>query len=195
MIARPRIAAALLAIAVAACRQGTAPERAATATPDPDASPITASPQPTPQEVPRTTVSVYFPSAQGAGLVAEEREIFVTTAPGDRIKQIIADLLSGPTDDEALPAVPPGTRLRQAYVIEGGVAYLDFSSELTGIGGGSMAELLTVYAIVDSVVANVPEVKKVGLLVDGAPIETLNGHMDLRRPIPPDRSLILAVEI
>jgi spore germination protein GerM len=141
----------------------------------------------------RHTVEVYFPSTQGNGLVGEYREIFETVTPGDRAKQIIADLISGPTGDAALRAVPSGTLLRQAYVMDNGVAYLDFTGDLAdGIGGGSMEELLTIYAIVDSVALNVDEIKRIGILIEGEPIETLNGHVDLRRPLPPDRSLILA---
>ena len=82
--------------------------------------------------------------------------------------------------------------MRQVYVLNDGTAYLDFSSELTeGIGGGSMKELLTVYAIVDSVAFGVREVHRVGILVNGRPLETMNGHLDLRRPLKPDPRLIL----
>jgi len=187
------LAALALAVVLAGCNRS--PEQTGEAAAPAEAPAGATQPGSAPSEIPRSLVSIYFPSARESGLVGEEREIFVTQTPGDRIKQIVADLLSGPTAEGSLPAVPPGTRLRQAYVIEGGVAYLDFSSELTTLGGGSMAELLTVYAIVDSVVANVPEVRRVGLLVDGAPIETLNGHMDLRRPLPGDLSLVLGAKI
>ena len=88
-------------------------------------------------------------------------------------------------------ALPPATRLRQAYVLDSGVAYLDFSADLEGIGGGSMEEILAVYAIVNSVVVNIPEVDRVGILVNGRPVATLNGHLDLRRPLPADYSLII----
>ena len=116
----------------------------------------------------RQSVLVYFPGAELDGLVGEEREIFGTASPGDRAKQILADVVSGPTSPEAARAVPLGTRLLQVYVLETGVAYVDFSSDLKrGIGGGSMAELLTVYAIVDSVALNVSEIKRVGILIEG----------------------------
>lgn len=142
--------------------------------------------------LPRSTVEIYFPSAERDGLVGEFREIFDTSGPSDRVKQIVADLISGPEDRSALRALPPATRLRQAYVLGNGVAYLDFSAALKeGIGGGSMEEILAVYAIVNSIVANVPEVRKVGILVNGRVLATLNGHLDLRRPLPPDYSLIL----
>jgi spore germination protein GerM len=142
--------------------------------------------------LPRSTVEIYFPSSEHDGLVGEYREIFEISNPSDRVKQIVADLISGPEGPNALRALPPATRLRQAYVLEDGVAYLDFSAGLTeGIGGGSMEEILAVYAIVNSIVANVPEVRKVGILVNGRVLATLNGHLDLRRPLPPDYSLIV----
>lgn len=138
------------------------------------------------------TVEIYFPSALSDGLVGEFRQIFDTVTPGDRAKQIIADLISGPTSDDCLRAVPPNTRLRQVYVLNDGTAYVDFSSALTeGIGGGSMKELLTVYAIVDSVAFGVREVQRVGILVNGRPLETMNGHLDLSRPLKPNSRLIL----
>ena len=139
----------------------------------------------------RLEVVVYFPAAAGGGLVGEPRQIFRTAAAGDLAKQILADLLAGPATDAALEATPPGTQLRQVYVLDG-TAYIDFSADLRqGMHGGSAAELLTVYAIVDSVALNVPEVERVGILVEGRPIETLNGHLDLRRPLSPDKSWIV----
>ena len=139
-----------------------------------------------------TTVEIYFPSALSDGLVGEFRQIFDTATPGDRAKQIVADLISGPTSDDCLRAVSPSTRLRQVYVLSDGTAYLDFSSALTeGVGGGSMLELLTVYSIVDSVALGIREVQRVGILVNGRPLETMNGHLDLRRPLKPNSRLIL----
>ncbi len=104
----------------------------------------------------RSTVEVYFPSILGDGLIGEYSEIFATVTPGDQAKQIVSDLLSEPKNPEATRAVPPGTRLRQAYVLDNGDCYLDFSRQfLDGMRGGSMEEILTIYAIVDSVVLNV----------------------------------------
>jgi len=162
-----------------------------TAAPDEGGEEQTADSSLTP--LPRRTVEIYFPSlGEEEGLVSEFRVIFATATPGDQIKQILADLISGPTNDRATRALPGGTRLRQAYVLENGVAWLDFSSELTeGMTGGSEAEIMTVYAVVNSVVANVKQVRRVGFLVNGRPVETLNGHLHLLRPLRPNFSLII----
>jgi spore germination protein GerM len=93
-------------------------------------------------------------------------------------------------------ALPPTTRLRQVFVLEDGTAYLDFSPELRqGIGGGSEEEILAVYSIVNSVAINIPEIRRVGILINGRPVPTLNGHLDLRRPLRPDFKLILGSTI
>lgn len=147
--------------------------------------------EPVDEAMRRLNVLVYFPSGESDALIGEPREIFMTSAPGDRAKQILADLISGPEDERALRAVPRGTRLLQVYVLEQGTAYVDFSAELKrGMGGGSTEELFTVYSIVNSVALNVPEIRRVGILIEGRPVETLNGHVDLRRPLPPDLSII-----
>ena len=190
---------ALLPLVSTSCGRGggeTAPEATPVDQPVPGPQPSEVVPgeEPAPgQPLKRHTVEVYFPAAAGNGLIGEYSEIFETVTPGDRAKQIVADLISGPSNPDALQALPSGTRLRQAYVLEDGTAYLDFTADLVeGVGGGSMEELLTVYAIVDSVVLNVGEITRVGILIEGETVDTLNGHMDLRRPLRPNTSLILA---
>lgn len=139
----------------------------------------------------RASVRVHYPAASGFGLIAEEHEIFETASPVDRAKQILADLISGPFGSSAVRALPEGTRLRQVYVLADGIAWIDFSEELrSGMGGGSAQEQLVVYSIVNSLAGNVPEIRRVGLLVNGNPIDTLNGHLDLRRPLPPNPKLL-----
>jgi len=49
--------------------------------------------------------------------------------------------------------------------------------------GGTVNELLTVYTIVNALTANLPAVTGVQLLVDGKEVDTLAGHVDLRRPL------------
>jgi hypothetical protein len=51
-------------------------------------------------------------------------------------------------------------------------------------------ELMTVYAIVNAVTTNLPAVQRVQILIDGKEADTLAGHVDLRRPLQRDLSLV-----
>ena len=137
----------------------------------------------------KASVTLYFPSAVDNTLAAETREIVDTKRPADRGAQILAALLEGPKTAGALPAFPAGTTLRQLWVRDDGNAYADFSEELLGgATRGSADEILTVYAIVDSLTENVPAIRRVGILVAGVERPTF-GHLDLSRPLPPDLTL------
>ena len=48
---------------------------------------------------------------------------------------------------------------------------------------GSVNELFTVFTIVNAVATNLPDVQEVQLLIDGHEVDTLAGHVDLRRPL------------
>lgn len=188
-------ALAILALLAAAACADKPPAEAPASAPLPPPAPPAEAPEESPDLAParRIAVAIYFPSRTGDGLDGEVNEIFDTTAAGDRAKQILVELISGPSRADLLGALPPGTRLRQVYVTADGTAWVDFTGELkTGLGGGSFQELLTVYSVVDSVVFNVPEIRRVGLLIDGQPIDTLNGHLDLTRPLRPDRSIVVS---
>jgi len=191
--------AIVLVIAAAAC--GTAersvpaadqPEGAAPSAPSTPSAPAAAPAEPSGAEGPvsKASVTLYFPSATGDGLAVETRDIVEVKRPDDRGAQIVAALIEGPKTAGALPAVPAGTTLRHLWVREDGNAYVDFSAELaSGTTGGSAEEIRTVYAIVDSLTTNVPAIRRVGILVAGRERDTL-GHLDLRRPLAPDLSLV-----
>src|SRR5205085_914653 len=57
---------------------------------------------------------------------------------------------------------------------------------------GSHDELLSVYSIVNSLTVNFPAIKRVQILVDDRPADTLAGHVDLSRPLPADMTLLVA---
>jgi len=48
-----------------------------------------------------------------------------------------------------------------------------------------------VYAVVNSVAGNFPAVRRVQILLDGLPADTLAGHIDLSRPLTPDLTLLI----
>ncbi len=144
-----------------------------------------------PAPLARRQVRLFFPAEDREGLWPEVHEIFDTASPVDRAKQILSDLISGPNEEGLLPVLPRNARLRQVFVLDDGVAWVDFSEDLrTSLPGGSEQELLAVYAIVNGLALNVPEIERVGILLGGRPCTTLNGHLDLRLPLPPRLDLL-----
>lgn len=145
--------------------------------------------------MPNASVTLYFPSASDDKLVGEPRDIVATGRPAERAAQIVSALIAGPQSAAGLPAVPAGTSLHRLWVRDDGTAYADFSDALTkGMSGGVSDEILTLYAIVDSLALNVPEIQRVAILIDGRERDTLGGHIDVRLPLPPDRSLVPAAK-
>jgi len=134
-------------------------------------------------------VLVLFPSGADDLLHAQRRVIFWTSAVTDRAKQVVGALIEGPIGG-SLPILPAGTQIRELYLLDDGTAFVDFPREILGGPGGSTSELLTVYAIVDSLALNFSEIHRVGILVEGEEVETLSGHLDLRYPLEPDPSFL-----
>jgi hypothetical protein len=49
---------------------------------------------------------------------------------------------------------------------------------------------MTVYTIVNAVLTNLPNLEQVQILVGGQEVDTLAGHVDLRRPLRKNEALI-----
>jgi len=133
----------------------------------------------------KRSVRLFFSSPTEDALQEEVREIKLAGAIDQEARVAVMELIKGPRSD-LLSTLPAGTQLRQLYIDGRGIAYVDFSAELRDRHpGGSNAELLAVYSIVDTLAYNFEQIKRVQILVDGSEIDTLAGHVDLRRPLKP----------
>jgi spore germination protein GerM len=149
-----------------------------------------APPPPTETKRQLRTITLYFAAPDGAGLVAEGREIEDCLVEEDCLKATVQALLAGPIGDLA-PVFPPQAILRGVSVA-GSELQIDFDRALIdGHPGGSLGELLTVYALADTVAVNFPHLRQFRILIDGAAVETLKGHIDLRQPVSPDFQWVL----
>lgn len=134
--------------------------------------------------------TLFYAAPEGEHLTSVVREVPLADAVDEQGRQILNVALRPPSPP-LLTAIPPGTTLRGFYIGQGGDAFVDLSREVqTAHGGGSTAEALTVYAIVNSVTANLPAVKRVQILIDGKEVDSLSGHLDLRRPLTASTSLV-----
>jgi spore germination protein GerM len=136
------------------------------------------------------TLTLYFAAADGSGLVAEGRETADCLVEVDCLRATVQALLDGPVGD-LTPVFPPQAVLLGINVV-GSEVHVDFDRALVdNHPGGSWGELLTVYALADTVAENFPHLRQVRIFVEGTALETLKGHVDLRQPLAPDFSLVV----
>ena len=121
--------------------------------------------------------------ADGEHLTSVEQEVPFGEGAIEQAKRIVEAALVTPPAPY-VSAIPAGTRLKALFVTGKGEAYVDLSPEVQkNHPGGTTSEALTVYALVNTLTSNLPAITGVQLLVDGKEIDTLAGHLDLRRPL------------
>ena len=141
-------------------------------------------------DVPHITATLFYATADAQSLIGVRREVPLAANSIEQGRAILTAQM-GRAPEGLIATIPEGTSVRAFYVTPGGDAFVDLSLEVVkGHPGGSSAELLTVYTIVNAVTANLPAIQRVQILIDGKEADTLAGHVDLRRPLPRDRTLV-----
>lgn len=126
---------------------------------------------------------LYYLSQDGTRLIGVERDVPYGEGAANQAREIVIAQVA-PVVEPFVSTVPPGTTLRSLFLTGDGAAYVDLSANVaTAHTGGTLDELLTVYAIVNALTTNLPAVTAVQLLVNGQEVSTLSGHVDLRRPL------------
>ena len=157
-------------------RYGARQAPASAATPAaPSSAPATA--------VRRITAILFYVSEDGLSLAPVQREVPFESNVTEQARAIIEAQLSAPPPP-LVSAIPSDTKLREIFVTERGDAFVDLSGDVVAKRtGGTLDEILTVYAIVDALTVNLPAITRVQILVDGKQVDTLAGHVDLRHPL------------
>jgi hypothetical protein len=179
---RAAVAAGIAAVVIILAAFGIAHLRrrgGSAAAGNPATTPATA---PAQAESRRIKATLYYIGEKGERLVGVERDVPYGATPAEQARRIVEEQLKEAPAPLA-SAVPKGTSLR-ALFISGADAYVDLSPEISsGHEGGSLEEILTVYALVNALTTNLPAVERVQILVAGREVDTLAGHVDLRRPL------------
>lgn len=125
------------------------------------------------------SMTLYYPDDSGMKLIAVKRD--VKPSP-DKYVAVMKSLMSG-TDKKGTVDIIPKTAKLRSVKVKDGVAKVDFSRELIkDFNGGSTGEEMLVGSIVDTL-TEFSEVKKVQILVEGKPVDTIAGHMDTEKPL------------
>ena len=133
--------------------------------------------------LPANTVRIFYIDEEGTALVSRAVSMPAAATPLVRARLILERQLE-PPEPPLLSPFPDGTALRTIYLTPGGDAFVDLSRHASeGHPGGSLDELFTVYALVNALAFNMDEINAVQILIEGREVDTLKGHVDLRRPL------------
>ena len=143
-----------------------------------------AAPAPSGSAVPVETVRVtlFFADGTQGKLHPEERDVPRPTGPGGYLRSLFDELARGPSRPGLVRVIPPRMQLRNGFLLPNGEIVLDLAVD-AGLSFGSAEELSIVASLVDTALQNVANTKTVRILVNGEPVESLGGHVDLTRPL------------
>jgi hypothetical protein len=114
-----------------------------------------------------------------SALAGTNVELALSKDPVLRSKQVLNTLLAGPVDSD-LRTLPADAALLAFYVLPDGTGIADFSEALaTATPSGIQSEQLAVDSIARTLEANVPQVRRLKILIHGQEFDTLAGHVDL----------------
>ncbi len=121
-------------------------------------------------------------------LVPEGREIENCAERNICLRAILEELLSGPIGD--LENVFPEWTTINSVSIDGDLATIDLAADFVdGLKPGSAAEMLAVFGIVNTVTANMTEIKRIKIVIDGDSRGKLR-QLDISLPLLPDLTLL-----
>jgi hypothetical protein len=120
-------------------------------------------------------------------LVRETRNVGLPENPAGALSLVARELLKGSANAGVPHIFPRDTVVRAAFLLPDGTAFIDLGGPTLsqGWGTGSHEELMAVYSVVQTVTTNFPEAKRVRILVNDEPAETLAGHVNLSRALLP----------
>lgn len=129
---------------------------------------------------------LFYVADDGARLSPVEQEVVFGEGTVEQAKRIIEAQVAPPKPPLVSP-IPAGTKLKTIFITQKGEAYVDLSPEFrSNHPGGTTNEILTAYALVSALTMNLPAITGVQILIDGKEVDTLAGHLDLRRPLEQD---------
>ncbi len=128
----------------------------------------------------RVKARMFWASGDAPGTLAPVTiELPLSDDPVLRAKQVLNTLLAGPVDAD-LRTLPADAALLEFYLLPDGTGIADFSEALSSsMPSGIESEQMAADSIARTLEANVPQVRRLKMLIHGQEVETLAGHLDL----------------
>ena len=136
-------------------------------------------------------VQLFYESPQ-MFLVPETRSLSLPESSPAALPIVVRELMKGPARGPGMRVFPQDTVVRGAYLLPGGTVVVDLGGvTLTqGWGAGTHQELMAAYSLAQTLGANFADARRVRIVINGSPAETLAGHLSLAKSLEPRRDLL-----
>jgi hypothetical protein len=132
---------------------------------------------------PTTPVVLFVAKDDDARLIKQEITIAVPAAASDRGREVLRALLARYQEHGSSHPLDAAAGINEVYLTDSGLAVVDANAAFAaGHRSGILVEELTLASITETLAANLPNVTRVKLLIDGKERTTLAGHADLGEP-------------
>ncbi|HEU17828.1 MAG TPA: hypothetical protein ENO00_00380 [Deltaproteobacteria bacterium] len=143
----------------------------------------------TAQKREKKEVHLYFSDANERFLVSEVRYVPKRKNIDDQALEIVKGLLDGSKQGN-VNTLPEETTCTGTRITDG-TAYISLDNNLIERHpGGTTSEISTIYSLTTSLCKNIPQIKRVKLLINGKETATIKGHIDTRNPFTVNNDLL-----
>jgi spore germination protein GerM len=150
------------------------------ATPAGSTAPASTAPATAPATTALQTVTVYFPDAQALHILPERRSV---PADGEALRLALEELAAGPRSAELLRALPAGTAVLDARLVDGTARIdLDAAFERGYPSGGAAGEIAVLAPLVYTATA-VDGAQRALITVEGRTPALAGSQFDLSEPL------------
>jgi hypothetical protein len=135
-------------------------------------------------------VTLFFSDANERFLVPEKRFIPKENEPEAQAREMVKALIAG-SKTGLVNTFPEKAELQDVNREGDDALSVNFRESLVANHpGGSAAEMATVYSLTNTLITNLPTIKRIRILIGGKERESLKGHIGLHNPFMMNRELI-----
>ncbi|MEI6610390.1 MAG: GerMN domain-containing protein [Deltaproteobacteria bacterium] len=137
---------------------------------------------------------IWFSDQQELLLVGEKRYIFKENDAAAQAKEVVKALLDG-SKEKKVNTFPAGVSVLDVKIDDAGIAYVNFSGNLIKLHpGSSSTEMASINSLTSSLTQNIPEIKKVKILVEGKELTSIKGHISTSKAFLPNPDLLVSMK-
>lgn len=143
-------------------------------------APVDTRPLAPPVTGPTEKVVLYVAHDDDGTLRAQSAQIPMPSGRQQRAEELARALISVYLDKNSSHVIGAGSEVRSVFLVDPGVAVIDMNGAFADSHrSGVLVEELTVASLIHTLTANIPNILRVKILIDGKERETLAGHADL----------------